>query len=161
MSGHRVEASRLVAVDPTQAFDRLIAARLPEVFSRRYAAFPPVREVTDEPDDWGSRRARRARSTSPTAAASSETLTAVDRPHSYAYLLDDVHGPLRPFVRTIDGIWSVTPEGTGARIGWEWTMHPKASPARLTMNVIGRMWKGYADRALAELESILMRSDPT
>jgi hypothetical protein len=36
-------------------------------------------------------------------------------------------------------------------------MHPKASPARLTMNVIGRMWKGYADRALVELETILMR----
>ena len=29
------------------------------------------------------------------------------------------------------------------------------------MNVLGRMSKGYADRALAELESILMRSDPS
>ena len=64
-------------------------------------------------------------------------------------------------MRTVDGVWSVTPEGTGARIGWEWTLHPKASPARLTMSVIGRMSKGYADRALAELESILMRTDPS
>ena len=54
MSGHRVEASRLVDVEPKQAFDRLIAARLPEVFRRRHAAFPSVREVTDEPDEWGT-----------------------------------------------------------------------------------------------------------
>ena len=36
------------------AFDRLIAAPLPEIFSRRFAAFPPVREVVDQPDDWGT-----------------------------------------------------------------------------------------------------------
>ena len=48
MSGHRVDASRLVAVEPARAFDRLIVARLPEIFARRYAAFPAVREVIDQ-----------------------------------------------------------------------------------------------------------------
>ena len=156
MSGHRVDASRLVAVEPTDAFDRLIAARLPEVFSRRYAAFPPVREVIDEPEEWGTVGQTRTILLTD-GSRLRETLTSVDRPPGYAYLLDDLHGPLRPFVRTIEGVWSVTPEGTGARIGWAWTLYPKASPARLTLNVIGRMWKGYADRALVELETILMR----
>jgi len=157
MPGHLVEASRLVAVEPTEAFDRLIAARLPEVFARRYAAFPAVREVTDEPDEWGT--VGQVRTIVLTDGSTlRETLTSVDRPTGYTYLLDDLQGTLRPFVRTVDGAWSVTPEGTGARIGWSWTLHPKAAPARLTLNVIARMWKGYADRALVELESILMRS---
>jgi hypothetical protein len=157
MAGHRVDASRLVAVEPTQAFDRLIAAPLPEIFSRRFAAFPAVREVNDEPEVWGT--VGQTRTIVLTDGATlRETLTAVDRPHGYSYLLDDLHGPLKPFVRTIDGAWTVTPEGTGARIGWSWTLHPKAPPARLTMNVMARMWKGYAERGLAEVETILMRS---
>jgi hypothetical protein len=156
MSGHRVEASRLVDVEPTQAFDRLMAARLPEVFSRRYAAFPAVREVTDEPDGWGTVGQTRTIVLTD-GSRLRETLTSVDRPHSYAYVLDDLQGPLRLFLRTIEGVWSVTPEGAGARIGWAWTLHAKASPARLTLNVIGQMWKGYAERALGEVETILKR----
>ena len=157
MSGHRVEASRLVAVEPSRAFDRLIAARLPEVFCRRYAAFPPVREVVDEPDEWGTVGQTRTIMLADGGRVR-ETLTSVDRPRSFGYLLDDIHGPLRPFVRTIDGLWSVTPEGTGARIGWSWTFVPTASIARLTPVVVGRMWQGYAARALVELETILMRA---
>jgi Polyketide cyclase / dehydrase and lipid transport len=157
MSGHRVEASRLFAVEPTEAFDRLMGARLPEVFSRRYAAIPAVREVTDEPGDWGSVGQTRTIVLAD-GGRLRETLTSVDRPHGYAYTLDEIHGPLRPFVSTVDGVWSVTPEGTGARVGWAWTLYPKASPARLTLSVIGKMWTGYAERALKELETILMRS---
>jgi hypothetical protein len=156
MSGHRVEASRVVAVEPTLACDRLIVAPLPQVFARRFAAFPPVREVVDEPEEWGTVGQTRTIVLAD-GGRLSETLVSVDRPHGYTYLIDDIHGRLRPFVRSIDGAWSVTPDSAGARIGWTWTLYPAAPPARLTMNVIAQMWKGYAERALAELETLLVK----
>jgi hypothetical protein len=160
MSGHRVEASRVVAVPPALAFERLMAAPQQEVFARRYAAFPAVREVVDAPDAWDTPGQSR---TIVLADGGSLhlTITAVDPPHGFTYLLDDIRGTLRPFARSIDGAWTVAPEVDGSRIGWSWTLHPKshskASPARLTMTGLGRMWKGYAERALAELEKILTR----
>jgi hypothetical protein len=157
MSGHRVEASRVVPVEPGAAFDRLMGVRLTDVFNRRYAAFPAVTDVVDQPDDWGVVGQARTIVLAD-GGRLRETLTDVERPHSFAYRLDAIEGSLRHFVHTIDGVWTVTPDDGGARIGWAWTIHPKASPARLTTSVIGRMWMGYADRALMELGPILSRA---
>ena len=156
MSGHRVETSRFVAVEPVVAFDRLLGVRLPDLFTRRYAAFPAVKEVTDEPDDWGIVGQTRTIVLAD-GGRLRETLTSVDRPDGFSYVLDEIEGPLRHFVHTINGRWTIAAESGGARIGWAWTFYPKAAPARLTTSVIGRMWKGYADRALIELEIILVR----
>ena len=155
MKSHRVEASRLVDVDVDVAFDRLLATPLPTIFTKRYGAFPPVREVRDEPADaWGVVGQSRTIVTGD-GGTLRETLTSVERPTSFSYVIDAITGPMRPFVRTIDGTWSVTPEGDAARIGWTWTLHPLAPPARLTMNVMGKMWQGYADAGLQRLEQIL------
>ncbi len=156
MSGHRVEASRVVPVEREVAFDRLLNVQLTDLFTRRFAAFPAVTAVTDQPDEWGVVGQTRTIVLAD-GARLRETLTDIERPHSFAYRLDGIEGPLRHFVHTIDGVWTVDPHDGGARIGWAWTFYPKASPARLTTNVIGRMWLGYADRALVELESILTR----
>jgi hypothetical protein len=147
----------VVALEPALAFDRLLTAPLPQVFSRRYAGFPPVREVTDEPTDWGSVGQTRTIVLADSGGRMRETLTAVDRPHGYSYVLDDLHGPLRPLIRTVDGGWSFAPDDAGCCVTWAWTLHATRSPARLTLSVIGRMWQGYADRALGEVETLLQR----
>ncbi|MDZ5663709.1 SRPBCC family protein [Nocardioides sp. S-58] len=157
MSGHRVEASRVVQVEPGVAFERLMDAPLTDVFARRYAALPAVAEVVDQPDGWGVVGQTRTIVLAD-GGRLRETLTDVARPHSFAYRLDGIEGPLRHFVRTIDGLWTVAPHDGGARVTWAWTFYPKASPARLTTNVIGRMWMGYADRALTQLDTILTRA---
>jgi hypothetical protein len=156
MSGQRVEASRLVSVDPEVAFARLMGVRLQDVFVRRYAAFPSVADVTDAPDEWGTVGQRRTIVLAD-GGRLRETLTSVDPPHGFSYVLDQIEGPLGYFVHTVDGGWTIAPEDGAARIGWAWTFHPKASPARLTTSVLARMWKGYAERALLELETILTR----
>ena len=146
----------MVSVEPDVAFDRLMSVRLTDVFNRRYAALPAVTDVTDQPDDWGLVGQTRTIVLAD-GGRLRETLTDVERPCSFAYRLDGIEGPLRHFVHTIDGVWTVTPQDGGSCIGWAWTFYPKASPARLTTSVIGRMWMGYADRALTELEAILTR----
>lgn len=157
MSGYRVEASRLFPVEQVEAFDGLMGARLPDLFSRRYAAFPPVQEVVDEPPGWGSVGQNRVIMLAD-GGSLRETLTSIDRPRGFAYQLDDLHGRLRPFLRKVEGAWSVAAEGTSSRVTWAWTMYPTGSPARLTLNVIGRMWSGYAERALERLGTILTRT---
>jgi hypothetical protein len=157
MSGYRVEASRVFAVEQSAAFDGLMGARLPDLFRRGYAAFPSVHEVVNEPEEWGSvGQVRVIRLAG--GGSLRETLTSVDRPRGFAYVLDDLHGRLRPFLHNVDGAWSVAAEGTSSRVTWSWTMYPTGSSARLTLNVIGRMWSGYAGRALEQLGTILTRS---
>ena len=146
----------MVSVEPDVAFDRLMSVRLTDVFNRRYAALPAVADVTDQPEDWGLVGQTRTIVLAD-GGRLRETLTDVERPRSFAYRLDGIEGPLRHFVHTIDGVWTITPHDGGSCIGWAWTFYPKASPARLTTSVIGRMWMGYADRALTELEAILTR----
>jgi hypothetical protein len=156
MSGHRVEASRVVVVEPDVAFDRLLNVRLTEVFSRRFAAMPAVADVTDQPEDWGVVGQTRTIVLAD-GGRLRETLTDIERPNSFTYRLDGIEGPLRHFVHSIDGAWTTTAHEAGTRVGWAWTFYPKASPARLTTSVIGRMWMGYAERALVQLEGILTR----
>ena len=143
-----------MAAEPVHAFDTLFAAPRQAVFVRRFAAFPPISEVKDQDGQWDTVGQTRTLVLGD-GGTMHETLVAIDRPRSFGYVLDDFHGRLRPFVRSVEGTWTVTPEGVGCRVTWVWTMHPAGPPGRLTMNVIAKMWRGYAERALESVEAIL------
>jgi hypothetical protein len=147
--------SRTYPVGVARAFDTVLALPLPQLFARRYAALPAVRQVRGQDGEWGTVGQTRTivladRSTM------RETLTSLERPDSFGYRIDDLHGPLRPLASSIDGRWSFEKAGTGVRITWAWTVRPTSSATVLLMPSFGRMWQGYARQALDDLEGLLL-----
>jgi hypothetical protein len=132
---------------------------LPELFSRRYAAIPPVRAVRAQTADWGSVGASR---TVVLADGGSflETLTEVDAPSKFGYHISDLKGLLQPLVLSVDGRFTFVPVGTGVRATWAWTVEPRGRAGELAMPAFARMWRGYARQALEQLEHILVAPSP-
>jgi polyketide cyclase/dehydrase/lipid transport protein len=147
--------SRTYPVTVDRAFDAVLTLPLPDLFSRRYAALPPIREVRDQDGTWGTVGRTR---TIVLADRSSmrETLTSVERPSSFGYRLDQLHGPLKPLASSVDGRFDFTASGTGVRVTWSWSVHPASTATALLMPAFGRMWQGYARQALEEVERLLV-----
>ena len=150
-----VARSRTYPLDPERAFDAVHALPLPDLFARRYAALPPIREVRSQEGEWNAVGQTRTivladRSTM------RETLTSIDRPRSFGYRIDQLHGPLRPLAASIDGRWSFEESGTGVRVTWAWSVRPSSAATALLMPAFGRMWQGYARQALEEIERLLI-----
>lgn len=150
-----VEQSRAIPVSVEDAFAQTMPISLPKTMSQWYGVIPPIREVRDQTGAWdapgqtrtilmvGGGRVR-------------EQLTAVDPPHSFAYTLSQLTGPLSALVSSIDGKWSFTPAGTGTRVSWQWTLHPKSATAASLLPVFAKMWKGYARVVLEKLSAELV-----
>ncbi len=147
--------SRAVPVPLDEAFDRVLPHPLPEIFRRRRLAIPPIREVRDQAGEWGTVGQTRTIATAD-GGTMLETLTSIDRPHSFGYTISDVRGPMKPLVASADGLWSFEAAGTGTRITWTWVLTPTAA-GRVVMPAFGAMWRGYARQALEEVEAILLR----
>ena len=151
---HVLSHSRSYPVDVEQAFDRLLPHDLALVFSRRYAAIPPIRSTRDQSGTWSTPGQTRTIVLSD-GGTMQEELIAVERPTRFGYRISRVTGPLKPLVTTIDGEWRFEPAGTGVRITWSWVVHPSGIGA-VAMPVFGRMWQGYARRAFDNLEGLLL-----
>jgi Polyketide cyclase / dehydrase and lipid transport len=151
-----LQSSRTFPVGVEQAFDVLLHSPLPEVFSRRYAAIPPVREVRDQEGAWGSVGQTRTIQLAD-GGTMQETFTSLDRPSSFGYRISDISGPMKPLVDRLDGRWGFVPAGTGVRITWAWTVQPRTGVGTAAMPVFARMWQGYARQAMEQIEGLLVR----
>ena len=147
--------SRTYPVTVERAFDLTLPTPLPALFSRRYAAMPPIREVRDQEGEWGTVGQTRTIVLGD-GGTLRETLTEVDRPRTFAYRLADITGPMKPLVSGVEGRWTFEQAGTGVRITWAWTVHPRGRLGRAAMPVFGRMWRPYARVALERLEGVLV-----
>lgn len=148
-------ASRTYPAGVARAFDTVLPLPLPYLFAHRYAAIPPIKQVRDQDPVWSTIGQTRTIVLGD-GGTLVETLTEVDRPRTFGYRLSDITGPMKPLVTGVDGRWSFESAGTGVRITWAWTVHPRGRVGSAAMPVFARMWRGYARVALARIEDALL-----
>ncbi|MGI8523301.1 MAG: SRPBCC family protein [Nocardioides sp.] len=149
-----VSSSRAVPAELERTFEVTMSQPLPRLFRRRFGPLPPIKEVRDQPATWDGVGQSRLIVLSG-GGTMRETLTKVDRPRAFGYLIDEVTGPMKPIAAKVEGEWSFEPTGTGTRVTWTWTIHPPNQVGEFLLPVFGRFWKGYARQALEELEQVL------
>lgn len=149
-----VEQSRVIAVAVEDAFDGTLPLPLLQLFRHWYGPIPPIKEVLGQTGAWEAvGQTRLVRLTG--GGSMREELTSVDPPRSFGYWLTEIKGPLAPLVQLVEGRWQFTPTAAGTTVTWRWVIHPRSAPAAVAMPVLGRLWKGYARRALAQLATLL------
>ena len=151
-----VSSSRAVPAPVDEAFPHTLRLPLPELYSRRYLAIPPVARVDQlDPGDWGTVGQRRTIHTAD-GGSMLETLTRCDTPDVFGYDITDLRGGLSPLAERIEGTYSFEKAGTGTRVTWSWVIHPRNSLGATVLPVFARMWAGYARQALEQLERSLV-----
>lgn len=128
---------------------------LPTLFHQWYGPIPPIKAVRDQTGEWAE--AGQTRTIALAGGGSMrETLTDVDAPRSFGYLISGMTGPLSTLVDMVDGTWIFTPHGTGTRVTWRWAIHRKSALTAPALPVFGRIWRGYARQALESLSDYLV-----
>lgn len=151
-----VEQSRAIPVTVEAAFDGTVPIPLPTLFHRWYGPIPPIKAVHGQAGEWNA--VGKSRTVQLTGGGSMhEQLTSYDAPRSFGYTLSDVKGPLAPLVDHVDGLWSFEPTGTGTKVTWRWTIHPRSAFTAPLLPVFGKLWLGYARQSLEELSNQLVR----
>lgn len=154
MSPRTLRAVRNIPVSVDVAYDAVLPMPLPLIFSRRYAALPPIKEVRDQIGVWGTAGQTRTIVLADRGTMG-ETLTAVVPGESFGYHIEPLTGPLKPLVASAEGTWAFAAVGTGVEVSWQWIVQPTGAGA-LVMPVFARMWQGYARQALEEIERALL-----
>ena len=155
MSTVKVAESHTVAVPLEAAYDGTMKVPLPDIFGHRHLAIPPVVRIEGQDGEWGREVGQTRTIRTSDGGSLHETLREMDRPRRFGYRVDQVRGPMRPLVRHLDGAWSFEPDGTGTKVTWSWEITPTSALTAPLVKVVGRMWHGYARKALATLDSIL------
>lgn len=150
-----VQQSRAIPISLEDAFAQTLPISLPVICAQWYGIIPPIKEVRDQVGGWDAVGQTRT-ILMVGGGRVHERLTSVDAPRSFGYTLSDISGPLATLVRSVDGVWSFAPAGTGTRVTWQWTLHPKSSASAPLLPVFGKMWQGYARVVLEKLSAQLV-----
>ncbi|WP_421117853.1 SRPBCC family protein [Aquihabitans daechungensis] len=154
-----VSCSRTYPVALAEAYERTITWPLEELFHQRYGPIPSIKG-TDQDGVWGEVGQVRTIHTAD-GGSMQERLVTADPPNEFGYEITGVTGPMKPLVDHIEGTWAFEAVGTGSRITWSWTIHARSSVSALALPAFGKIWKGYARRALDHLEELLLTTPAT
>ncbi|OBH54150.1 hypothetical protein A5685_12455 [Mycobacterium colombiense] len=149
-----VDQSVITPVAVQDAFHRTLPIPLPTLFHRWYGPFPPIKEVREQTGAWDAAGQTRVVHLAG-GASMREELTSVDPPRSFGYRLSEVTGPMALLVDHVLGEWIFAPAVGGTEITWRWDIRPRSALTAWALPVLGRMWKGYARRALQHLSAVL------
>lgn len=149
-----VDQSLVTPVAVQDAFARTLPMPLPTLFNRWYGPFPPIREVRGQSGAWDAAGQTRIVHLAG-GATMREQLTSVDPPRSFGYRLGEVTGPMAVLVDHVLGEWIFAPTAGGTEITWRWDIHPRSPRTAWALPLLGRLWKGYAWRALGNLSALL------
>jgi len=147
--------SRTYPAEVERAFDLILPHPLPLLFDRRYAAIPPIREVRDQSGSWDQPGETRTILLAD-GGTMRETLTEIRRGTRFGYHIDQVTGPMKPLVSSLEGAWAFEPAGTGVRITWSWSLQPRGRLGSAAMPAFRRMWQGYARQAFENIETLVV-----
>ncbi|OBK79298.1 SRPBCC family protein [Mycobacterium sp. 1274761.0] len=151
-----VEESRSMSVSLEAAFQGTLMMDVPSVFHRWYGPFPPIRQVLDDANTWGT--VGQTRTLKMAGGGSTlEELIKVDAPHSFAYHVRNIRGPLSFVATGIDGEFKFAASGTETTATWRWSVHPRSALTRPAVKMLGKAWHGWARQALEELSIQLAR----
>lgn len=150
-----VERSRTIPVAPDEAFSRTLPMPLPTLFRSWYGPIPPIKEVRDQHGEWQSEGQTRTIALAG-GGTMRETLTDVESGRLFGYTITDIRGPMAPLIGRVDGAWIFDAAGTGTRVTWRWTLHPRSVFSAPALPVFARIWRGYANRALESLADYLV-----
>ncbi|HUF99411.1 MAG TPA: SRPBCC family protein [Ilumatobacter sp.] len=156
MTVKRLQKSRIFATEHEHAYDVVLVAPLTDIFRRRYLAIAPIAEVSGQDGVWGQSVGQRRAIRLSDGATMIETLTAIDAPNRFRYAIGDLTGPLQSLVSRVEGTWAFEPSAAGTTITWSWDVTPKGTVGRMVMPVFGRMWSGYANRAMDQIQLLLV-----
>lgn len=156
MSTVHLAKSRTFPVSVQDAYDAVLPAPLTDLFRRRYAVIPPIREVRDQEGTWGREVGQTRTICLADGGSIRETLTVLEPHHRFGYELADISGPMKPLVAGVEGLWQFEPAGTGVRITWSWAVRPASSVANLAVPTFARLWSGFARQGMEEIEKLLL-----
>jgi hypothetical protein len=139
-------------LEPALPAHRLWYDTLPGVHLRR------MREIRDREGEWSAPGEARTLVLAD-GGRLRQRLVRLDPPHGIDYTINEVHGPMRPFVTSVDGRWRFEVEegspSPGTRVTWAWTFRPTHAVTARLMPAIGKFWRGYARHGLDRLEQML------